>query len=130
VLHAASDARDTDFFSNLEDVAPDGRAVKLGSGNGAGLRARYRDGFARERLLVPGKPVVLTLDFFDIGHTFQPGHRLRISVTSSSWPWTHPNPNTGHPIATDTAPPRPARQTIFHDRSRPSHLLLPVMPEP
>ena len=37
----------------------------------------------------------------------------------------NPNQNTGNPIATDTEW-KVARQTIFHDRQRPSALVLPV----
>jgi predicted acyl esterase len=65
-----------------------------------------------------------------VGHTFLPGHRLRLSVSSSAYPWVHPNPNTGEPIATDTSPPRPALQRVFRDAARPSRLVLPVLPAP
>lgn len=130
VLHASSDARDTDWIARLEDVGPDGRARKLGSGLGAVQRARYRAGYAREVPLTPGRTEEYRLEFFGIGHTFLPGHRVRVSLSSSAYPWFNPNPGTGNPIATDTAPPRVARQTIFHDRTRPSRLLLPVIPGP
>lgn len=129
LLHAATDGRDTDWAARLEDVAPNGTAIRIGAGFAAIVRARYRDGFAREALLVPNRPYSYTLDLHDVGHTFQPGHRLRLSVSSAAYPWVHPNPNTGNPIATDTAPPRPAGQTVFHDSGRPSQLLLPVLPE-
>lgn len=127
VLYAATDGRDTDWAARLEDVAPDGRAIRLGVGPAALLRARYRKGFVREQLLVPNKTYSYTLDFYDLGHTFKSGHRLRLSVSSAAYPWVHPNPNTGNPIATDTAKPRKARQSIFHDRLRPSRLLLPIL---
>ena len=41
VLHAASDAPDTDFVAKLVDVYPDGKAINVAEGI---LRARYRDG--------------------------------------------------------------------------------------
>jgi len=63
-----------------------------------------------------------------VGHTFLPGHRIRIEITSSSAPWSHPNPNTGNPVATDTDW-KVAQQTIYHDRARPSRVVLPVMPK-
>ena len=129
-LYASSDARDTDFMSQIEDVGPDGKAVKLGSTNGAMIRARYRLGYDREVLLTPNEPTKFDLDYFDIGHTFLKGHRIRVTVTSSAYPWAFPNPNTGNPIATDTAEPRKAQQTVFHDASRPSQLLLPVIATP
>ena len=43
-LHAASDARDTDFTAKILDIHPDGRAVKLGPVPAGVLRARYRKG--------------------------------------------------------------------------------------
>jgi predicted acyl esterase len=50
-----------------------------------------------------------------------------VEISSSAYPFIAPNPNTGNPIATDTAS-RVARQTVFHDRSRPSRLVLPFIP--
>ncbi|MGE0554703.1 MAG: CocE/NonD family hydrolase [Gemmatimonadales bacterium] len=127
VLHAASDARDTDFTAKLLDVYPDGRAVKLGWWDAAVIRARYRNGYAREELLTPGKAEEYEIDLGHIGHTFLPGHRIRVEISSSAYPFIAPNSNTGNPIATDTES-RVAKQTIYHDRSRPSRLVLPVVP--
>ena len=129
VLWASSDAPDTDFTSLIEDLGPDGRAVKLGPKFGGQTRARFRNGYEIEEPLVPGEPTEFRIDYSDVGHTFLSGHRIRISVTSSAYPWIYPNPNTGNPIATDTEPPRPAHQRVFHDASRPSRLLLPVLSE-
>lgn len=127
ILHASSDQRDTDFVAMLHDVGPDGRSVSLGPQYGATIRARFRDGLNRETLLTPGKPVELQLNLMDMGHTFLAGHRLRLTITSSSYPWISVNPNTGKSI-TDDAPSRIAVQTIYHDQVRPSRLLLPVLP--
>jgi putative CocE/NonD family hydrolase len=127
VLHAASDARDTDFTAKLLDVYPDGRAVKLGWWDAAVIRARYRNGYEREELLTPGKTEEYTIDLGHVGHTFLAGHRIRVEISSSAYPFIAPNANTGNPIATDTAS-RVAKQTVFHDRTRPSRLVLPVVP--
>lgn len=77
--------------------------------------------------LVPGQRTELHLDLHAIGHTFLAGHRIRLEVSSSAYPEIHPNPNTGNPIATDTSS-RVASQTIFHDASASSRLLLPTYP--
>lgn len=129
-LFAATDGRDTDWAARLEDVAPDGSAIRIGVGPAALVRARYRQGFARETLLTPNKQYTYSLDFHEVGHTFQRGHRLRLSLSSAAYPWVHPNPNTGNPLATDTARPRKARQTILHHRQAPSRLWLPILAEP
>ena len=124
-LYAASDARDTDFVVRLLDVYPDGRAVRLGAMEGT-LRARYREGFDKERLLTPGKVERYSIDLGEVGHRFQPGHRIRLDITSSAYPLIAPNQNTGNPVATDTEW-KIARQTIHHDRERPSALVLSVV---
>jgi hypothetical protein len=124
-LFAATDGRDTDFTANLIDVYPDGTAVRLGSPNAGIIRARYRDGFGPGKLLTPGKIEKYRISLADIGHTFLPGHRLRLEISSSAYPLINPNQNTGNPIATDTEW-RVAKQTIYHDADHPSALILPV----
>jgi putative CocE/NonD family hydrolase len=125
-LHAASDARDTDFTAKLVDVYPDGRALKLGPRATGVIRARYRRGYDKERLLTPNKTERYRIELFDIGHTFLPKHRIRLEISSSASPAVAPNPNTGHPIATDTES-RVAQQRIHHSKETASHLLLPVL---
>ena len=125
-LFAATDARDTDFMAKLMDVYPDGRAVKLGAKTVGVIRARYRNGYDRERLVTPGVVEKYRIELFDIGHAFLPGHRIGIDLSSSASPAVAPNPNTGNPIASDTSWVV-ARQTIYHDRDHASHVLLPVI---
>jgi putative CocE/NonD family hydrolase len=126
-LLAASDAVDTDFTAKLFDVHPDGRALVLGPSEVGVKRARYRQGYERTALLTPGKAEEYAIELFDIGHRFLPGHRIRVEISSSASPYIAPNQNTGLPVATDTTW-RVARQTIFHDRTRPSRVELPVLP--
>ncbi len=124
VLWVSSSAPDTDFTGKLIDVAPDGSARTLTDGI---LRARYRNGFERPELLTLGEPVELRIDLLATSNVFLPGHRIRLEVSSSNFPRFDRNPNTDADFGTEAAP-RPARQTIHHDASRPSHLLLPVVP--
>lgn len=126
-LYVSSDAKDTDFMVKLIDVFPDGKAVGLGRYEMGIKRARYRFGYEKEVLLTPGKTEKITVDLFDIGHTFLPGHKIRIEVTSSAFPWVNPNQNTGNPVATDTEW-NIAHQIVRHDHQYPSHVKLPVMP--
>jgi len=126
-LQAASDARDTDFTAVLSDVGPDGRALMLGPMVGI-RRARYRNGYEREELLTPGKVETFRIELFDIAHRFEPGHRIRLEISSSSAPSYAPNQNTGNPVATDIEW-KVAHQTVYHDRARASSVTLPVMPE-
>ena len=62
-------------------------------------------------------------------NTFVAGHRIRLEVASSNFPRFDPNPQTGRPPAFDQAEDlRLATNRVFHDRARPSHVLLPIAP--
>ena len=124
VLHAASSARDTDFTAKLVDVHPDGKSFNLCDGI---IRARYRKDLGKEALLEPGKPEQFEIDLWVTSNLFKRGHRIRLEVSSSNFPRFDRNPNSGRPFGTDTEL-LTARQTIFHDGERPSHLLLPIIP--
>jgi putative CocE/NonD family hydrolase len=125
ILHAATSATDTDFVAKLTDVRPDGSAIILAEGV---LRARFREGFDREVLVEPDRAYEYRIELGATSNVFLPGHRIRLLVTSSSFPRFDRNPNTGHPLGVDgEADLCAARQRIFHDARRPSHLLLPVV---
>jgi putative CocE/NonD family hydrolase len=101
-LTIASEALDPDFTAKLVDVAPDGAAVLLGPVATGVIRARYRNGPGRLESLVPGKATPVRIELADVGHSFLAGHRIRVEVSSSAFPFISANPNTGRPIATDT----------------------------
>ena len=124
VLFAASSARDTDFTAKVMDIAPDGNARILTDGV---VRARYRNGRDRPELLTPGDVVRYEIDLWQTGNEFQPRHRIGLAVSSSNFPRINRNLNTGGDNERD-ADFVVARQTIFHDSGRPSHLVLPVVP--
>ena len=125
-LHAASSAVDTDFVAKLCDVGPDGVSRILAEGV---LRARYLGGFDRGRPITPGRPYEYDIDLVATSNVFLPGHRIRLLVTSSSFPRFDRNANSGKQIGSDRHEDLVrARQTVFHDGARPSHLLLPVVP--
>jgi uncharacterized protein len=111
--------------ARLVDVHPDGAAMPVTDGI---LRLRHRDGGWTEAAPPrPGEPVEIAIDLWSTGQVFLPGHRLRLDVTSGSFPRWERNLNTGRPDST-SAEMRPARQTILHDAEHPSRLLLSVMP--
>jgi putative CocE/NonD family hydrolase len=126
-LFATTDVLDTDFLVRVSDVYPDGRSISLGYRHGI-IRARYRNGFESEELLTPGETEKYRIRLLHMGHTFLPGHRIRLDVTSSASPMINPNQNTGNPVATDTDW-KTAHQVIHHDGERPSRLILPVLEE-
>ena len=124
ILCAASSARDTDGTAKLVDVHPDGKSYNLCDGI---IRARYRDGLAKESFLEPGKPAQFEIDLWVTSNLFKAGHRIRVEVSSSNFPRFDRNPNSGKPFGTDTEL-LTAKQTIFHDAQHPSRLVLPVIP--
>jgi putative CocE/NonD family hydrolase len=125
VLHASSDAADTDFIAKLIDVFPDGRAIPVAEGI---MRARYRQSLSRPQLLEPNKPYEFTIDMVGTSNAFLKGHRLRVDVTSSHFPQFDRNPNTGEEFGKSTRI-KVANNTVHHTTARPSHILLPVIPQ-
>ena len=124
-LHAASSAPDTDFVGRVTDVYPDGRSINIVEGV---LRTRFReDLFGAPRLMEPGRVYPLTLDLGPTSNVFKAGHRIRLHVTSSSFPLWDRNLNTGRDPGTDTEL-RVAKQIVYHDRNYPSCVILPVIP--
>jgi putative CocE/NonD family hydrolase len=124
VLYASSDARDCDFIVRLSDVHPDGRSIFVAEGI---LRARHRNGFDRVDLLEPGQVEEFRIRCYPTSTVFKRGHRMRVTVSSSSFPRISPNLQSGGNIATDTAAVV-ATQTVFHTAAYPSHIVLPVVP--
>ena len=125
VLHAATSAPDTDFVAKLCDVDPEGRSRILTEGV---LRARYRYGFERAAAVEPGRVYEFRIDLIATCNLFLPGHRIRLVVTSSSFPRLDRNANSGLPLGKDVEDSlRAARQRVVHDAARPSHLVLPVV---
>ncbi len=125
-VFVSSTAKDTDFFLRVTDVYPDGRSILLVD---YPLRARYREGFDHQKLLVPDQIAKLS---WDIGWTsiiFNKGHRIRITIASTGAPYYEPNPQTGAPISHFiTEPGVSAINTIWHDATHASRVILPVVP--
>ena len=124
VLHASSDAVDTDFVARLVDVHPDGTSYNMAEGM---LRARYRESLSRPSPLQPGQVYRFEIDLVGTSVAFLKGHRMRVHVTSSHFPQFDRNPNTGAKFGT-TREVRVAQQTVYHDADHASHILLPVIP--
>jgi uncharacterized protein len=124
-LWAASSAVDTDWHVRLVDVTPQGVAHYLCHGV---VRARFRDGFESAKSLVPGEPVEYAIGMDAVGIRFQPGHRIRLEVTSSWMPRYNRNTNSGADNWFTDAETTVAHQTILHDATHPSRLVLPVIP--
>jgi putative CocE/NonD family hydrolase len=124
LLHAMSSAPDTDWLVRLTDVHPDGFSRLLCDGI---LRARYRTSQTHPTLLTPNQVYEFTVDLWATANTFKAGHRIRVAVTSSSFPRFDRNLNTSGENNAAVAVGQVAFNTVFHDGMRPSHIVLPVI---
>lgn len=113
-LSVSSSARDTDFMIFLMDVDKENRSIRLGSMPVTLVRMRYRDGFDNEAIMQNGIKYNVRINLREIGYTFLCGHRIRLAITSSFYPFISANSNTGNPIATDTENPILAVQKIHY----------------
>lgn len=126
-LTVSSDAPDTDIVARLVDVWPDGHATNIQEG---ALRLRYRDGFISPTLLTPGRQYQVTVDMRAIAYQVQQGHRLRLQITSSSFPRLERNLNTGAEFNSKETKMRIARNRIYYDPAMPSYIELYVLNGP
>ncbi len=139
-LHVSSSAVDTDFTAKLIDQYPPspdyphGYAMNIQDGI---VRARLR-GFTqagpgyrriyahREEPLEPGAIVAVTIELWSTSVLIRRGHRIRLDVSSSSFPRFDVNPNTGERFAERRQPPVVARNSIHVGPAHPSHVELPL----
>ncbi|MHA6624959.1 CocE/NonD family hydrolase [Pseudonocardia sichuanensis] len=97
--------------ARLSDVDPDGRATRISYGL---LNLTHRDGHDRPAALVPGERYRVRVVLNAMAQAVPPGHRLRLSLSTSYWPLAWP-------------PPEPVRLTVFPAGSA---LELPLRPDP
>ena len=126
-MFVSSSAKDTDFTFTLCDVYPDGRSINLHGLDEGYLRMRYRNSLSRQELMKPGEVYKVRIGKVYTANVFKKGHRMRVYITSSKAPHYDPNPNTGTEIATEKNLV-PATNSIYHDSTRPSKIILPVIP--
>jgi uncharacterized protein len=97
----SSDAPDTDLVARLVDVFPDGRSIGIQEG---ALQLRYRNGYENPALLPKDEVQEVSVDMRSIAYRFGAGHRLRLDVTSSSFPRLARNLNSGETSLAGTHP--------------------------
>jgi putative CocE/NonD family hydrolase len=74
-----------------------------------------------------GEIAAVKVEAFPTSNLFQRGHKIRIDVSSSNFPHFDVNPNTGAPEGTGVTR-NIARNTLFLDKHRASHVVLPIVP--
>jgi putative CocE/NonD family hydrolase len=129
-LWISSSAPDTDFTAKLVDVHPPNEDYPGGYHMNlcdSIIRCRFRHGFEREELMTPGEVYQVRIDLPPTSNLFQPGHCIRLDISSSNFPRFDLNPNTGEPLGRHTHYAL-AHNTVYLDSTRPSHVVLPVIP--
>jgi len=117
----------------LIDVRPDGFAAMLCEGL---MRARHRDparagAFNPDQLSViePNQVLEYTIEFWRVtANAFAKGHRIRVEISSSYFPYYLRNLNTGADNIGLETNSVVAMQKLMHTAAQPSHLVLPIIP--
>ncbi|WP_405890195.1 CocE/NonD family hydrolase [Streptomyces sp. NBC_00133] len=78
-------------IARLCDVAPDGSSTLVTRGV---LNLSARHGRERAGAWPLGASEDVTFELNAVGHTFPPGHRIRLAVSSAYWPWIWPQPGS------------------------------------
>ncbi len=123
-LYVSSDAKDTDFTVKVLDVYPDGSAYNLDE---TIQRLRYRDGYDKPLVWVePNKVYKVTLQPMTTSNYFEPGHRMRIEVSSSNFPRFDRNLNSGGNNYNE-AQGVVAHNAVHHSKQYPSKVTITVV---
>jgi hypothetical protein len=126
-FYVSSDVKDTDFTVKVIDVYPDGRAFTLDESI---QRMRYRDGYDKPLVwMESGKVYKVTLLPLTTSNYFDVGHRLRVEVSSSSFPEYDRNLNTGGRNY-DEVIGVVAHNAVHHSARYPSSLTVTVVKRP
>ncbi|MCB8840394.1 CocE/NonD family hydrolase [Aurantimonas sp. VKM B-3413] len=75
----------------LSDVAPDGSATRVSYGL---FNLTHRNGHDAPESLEPGRSYLVRIPFKPVAQSFRPGHRLRLSISTTYFPlaWPAPEP--------------------------------------
>ncbi|MFF0065630.1 CocE/NonD family hydrolase [Streptomyces sp. NPDC005279] len=95
--------------ARLSDVSPDGRATRVSYGI---LNLTRLDSTETPAPLEPGRRYRATVQLNGVAQAFPPGHRVRLSLSTSYWPLAWP-------------PPKPVLLSVYEGSSS---LTLPVRP--
>lgn len=149
-IFASTSGTDADFIVKLIDVYPENAQANswnadagpapgayARSMNGYELpiameirRGRYNSSYEHPQPLVANTPVEWKIPLRDHDHVFLKGHRLMVQVQSTWFPLIDRNPQRFVPsiYQATAADYVGATQRVYSSPSRPSHLVLPVVP--
>lgn len=125
VFYASSSADDINFCIKLCDVLPDGKSEMITRG---WLNSSYRDSnvnprfpkdweFKKPSKITPGQTYCYSVTLHNTSYVFKKGHRIRLTIASSDWPFIWPSPNK-------------AKNEIFFAEGEGTYVVLPVVGKP
>ncbi|MFD2740646.1 CocE/NonD family hydrolase [Sulfitobacter aestuarii] len=88
-LRLSADRPRAQLVVRLCDLRPDGSSMLISMGL---LDLRNRNGFETKEDLTPGADVEVTLSLDETAYHLPAGHRLRLAVAGSYWPYAWPEP--------------------------------------
>ena len=91
-LRIASDRPLGFVVARLCDVGPDGASVRIAHGM---LNLCQRDSMEHPAPMVPGQAVEVAFALDQMAYRLAPGHRLRLALSNSYWPFVWPSPEAG-----------------------------------
>ncbi|WP_284163305.1 CocE/NonD family hydrolase [Frigidibacter sp. SD6-1] len=86
-LTLSADRPRANLIARLCDVAPDGSSVRIAHGM---LNLCHRHDPGAPVPMVPGKAEEVTLDLDQMAYRLLPGHRLRLALSTTYWPFVWP----------------------------------------
>ncbi len=116
-LYVSSTVEKTDFIILLQDVFPNDTIINIQEGG-------------KQVATDPNKITKISLESWPTGYQINPGHKLRVVITSSWFPRYNRSLNTGEPIYSAKESSK-AIQTIYLGSEYPSKIILPLLnPQP
>merc|ERR1712100_49858 len=124
-LFVSSDAKDTDFFVTVEDLAADKQKsmlVRYGM-----VRMRWRCGDEVTCPALEAEEVYpIDINLWASAYIFPKGHSVRVTVSSAAYPYYNANPNTGAALYSGDEAVA-ATNNIHISTDYPSSVSLPVV---
>ena len=123
------DCPDTDIYVSVHEIGLDGRSIQLTTD---AVRARYREGLRRPRLITTQEPLRYDFKSFTfVSREISAGHRLRLVVAPMGRliqaAFTERNFNSGGVVARESVTDaRAVCVRLFHDLDHPSVLRAPI----
>jgi putative CocE/NonD family hydrolase len=122
VFFGATDGDDTDWHVKITDVDPAGVSRRVTQGC---LRAACRTSLESPTAVTPDDVLEYNVELWPTHHVFLPGHSIRVTVTSSDFPWYARSMNRFGPVRFQDEP-RVARNTVYVGGDYPSRCILPL----